>query len=527
MSIREVARRLRAWQGGRPLPRYQTRHIAVAPQVSTLIVAFVRMAGESRPWGIAWGHPGAEPRLVAVPDGRVRDDVAVMCADFSEELLAHFRVHNWSYDPIGQQGKTNDLRQLWVPNGQHVAMLHNLNYAYAQTTSGGTNVTILNALGRLSGWLFRDSSRRGEQHLIDASAALRESFVFPAEDARQAHLGYLLGWLSPDEPHATRDQRLADAFAAEQTPVSPTMDPTLERNELEPLLDRRLRLRREGGTTDEVDAKIESIISGEARRRWLLCDSAYALLANDSRPTNPGVDDLVALSLQEFWWKIQAVELKVSDPSGGKPFVPHPETDSHGSSAAADYLRVAAADERYVNLLIHDDDELFAESLADGHAVRVRVTRVDDRGQGRVTTPVWSVDVLADTVGRLREGSRLVPRGSSGHHATITSLAVTEDGIHLEVEWQARKTQALGTGAALKPIDTGWVNEVVDFIPSDAADLTLRRSRKVWDAAKGPGAWLTHGKPNVFLVPDSTDDESSVDLILDDVAQLERSGDAG
>lgn len=526
MSIREVGQRLRAWEAGEPLPRYQTRHVAIASPADALVVAFVRMAGESRPWGIAWGHPGSEPRIVAVPDGRVRDDVAVICADFGEELLAHFRVHNWSYDPIAQQGTPADLRQLWVPNGQHVAMLHHLNYTYSQTKYGGSNVTILNALGRLTGWLFRDSSRRGSQHLVDASSAIRKSFVFPAEDARQAHLGYLLGWLSPDDPQASRDHRLANSSTAEQSPVSPTMDPTLERDELDPLLDLRIRLRREGGSTNAVDASIEAIISREVRRRWALCEQAYTLLTNDTRPANPGVDELMTVSLQEFWWKVQAIELKVSDPSGGKPFVPHPETDAHGSSAAADYLRLAAADERYVNLLIHDDDELFAESLADGHAVRARVVRVEDRGHGRATTPVWTIDVLADTVGRLREGSRLVPRGSRGHYATISAINVRESGIRVEIEWQARKTQALSSGPALKPVDAGWLGEVVNFVPSDAADLTMRRSKKVWDAAKGPGSWLTHGKPGVFLVTDSTDDETSVDSILDDVAQLEGSGDA-
>ena len=49
------------------------------------IVAFVRMAGESRPWGIAWGTVGSEPRIESVPDGRVRDDAPGVQAHRSSE----------------------------------------------------------------------------------------------------------------------------------------------------------------------------------------------------------------------------------------------------------------------------------------------------------------------------------------------------------------------------------------------------------------------------------------------------------
>lgn len=172
MSVREVTRKLRAWEAGMPLPRYDTIHHAVMPADQTLIAAFVRMAGESRPWGIAWGRADAQPKIASVPDGRVRDDVAVLCAEFAEDLLEHLRVHNWTYEPVDQNTAPADLRQVWLPNGQHVAMLHQLNYAYSQTKFGGANQDILRALGRLAGWMFRDTSRRGYQHVLSASAAL-------------------------------------------------------------------------------------------------------------------------------------------------------------------------------------------------------------------------------------------------------------------------------------------------------------------------------------------------------------------
>ena len=82
-SVRGIARKLQAWQAGEPLPRYDTIHHAIMPPDQALIVAFVRMAGESRPWGIAWGTVGSDLRIESVPDGRIRDDVSVLCATFA------------------------------------------------------------------------------------------------------------------------------------------------------------------------------------------------------------------------------------------------------------------------------------------------------------------------------------------------------------------------------------------------------------------------------------------------------------
>src|SRR4051794_16280979 len=98
-TIAGVARKLQAWEQGRPLRRYDTIHQAVVPADYAFVVAFVRMAGESRPWGIAWGTVGSKPTIRSVPDGRVRDDVAVLAVEFAEDLLAHMRVHNWTFDP--------------------------------------------------------------------------------------------------------------------------------------------------------------------------------------------------------------------------------------------------------------------------------------------------------------------------------------------------------------------------------------------------------------------------------------------
>lgn len=513
MSTREIVRRLRAWEAGRPLPRFSTLHHAVADADRVLVVAFVRMAGESRPWGVAWGHPGGVPRIVSVPDGRVRDDVAVMCADFAEDLLEHLRVHNWTYSPLPQNADRGDLRQVWVPNGQHIAMLHQLNYLYSQTKFGGANNELLRALGRTAGWLFRESTRIGHQHIVDASAALAEAFAFPAQTVRIAHLGYQLAWLETAGDRAGRQKAAQDA---EMLPVSPTMDPRLEEDELERRVERWQAARREGRADSASEAEIAILLGAELQRRWEQAVAAYALLAADGRQINPGVGELIDEAHGEFWYQLQRIELGLADPSQGPPFTAHPETDFHGSAAASRYLLHEAADEAYIGHLIHDDVGLFEEAVDEGNAIRLTVRSVRNEGSGRTVIPVWKARAPVDTVTRLREGSRILPLGMPSMKVTVREVQRTETALVLVLEWGAGKTSTLRGFA--KPVDAVWQGQDVAFVVSDAADLTRRRSMRVWKAANGPGAWLTHGyTPPPIQIGDSADD---ADVLRDDVEQI-------
>ncbi|MGY1592258.1 hypothetical protein ACI79D_09810 [Geodermatophilus sp. SYSU D00708] len=514
-SVRAIARKLEAWQAGRPLPRYDTIHHAIMPPDQAMIVAFVRMAGESRPWGIAWGTVGSEPHIKSVPDGRVRDDVAVLCVTFAEDLLEHLRVHNWTFDPVPQKPELGDLRQVWLPNGQHIAMLHQLSYTYSQTKFGGANQDILRALGRVSGWMFRDTSRVGNQHVVSASQLLNESYVFPAQGARTAHLGFELAWLTPK---GDRDARLAAAAEAERFTISPTMDPSLERDDLSDLVGKWQEERRDGNDVSEHADAIASILHEELLRRWELTEQAYELMANNDRPVNGGIGELVTQAHSEFWFQHQRIELRLNDPSQGPAFVAHPETDFHGSAAASRYLIHAAADEAYIGYLIHDDPALFREALEDGRAFESRVVRVYDVGVGRSTVPRWVVRLDPSLPHRLRENARVAPYGSRGHEATIVEIDTTDSDLFVTVEWTGRKTKPLLGPIMAKPVDDAWVGVDVAFVQSDAASLTQRRSQRVWSAVNGPGAWLTHGKASAPI--EISGDDGATDLVFDDIAQI-------
>lgn len=514
-----VKKKLRAWEAGRPVARYDTIHHAVMPAPQVLLVAFVRMAGESRPWGIAWGTADADPKVRSVPDGRVRDDVAMLAAEFAGDLLEHLRVHNWTFDPVAQQADPGELRQVWLPNLQHLAMLHQLSYTYSQTTFGGANQSLLRALGRVAGWMFRDTSRAGNQHVKNASGVLGDSFVFPAQDARTAHLGYQLAWLTTD---GDRQARMASAAEAERSSISPTMDPDLERDVLNDLVGRWQDARRGGDGTSGPARSIADILADELRRRWHLNRAAFEFISGHDRPINAGVSALIQKAHSEFWFQHQRIELRHNDPSQGPAFVAHPETDFHGSAAASRYLIHAAADEAFVGELIHGDEALFDEACDDGRAFKARVLEVTDVGSGRSTIPRWRLGLDPTRPNRLRENARIAPYGSRGHEATVCAIEARDDAVEVTIDWTSRKTRPLNGPLEARPVDVSWEGVDVAFVQSDAASLTTRRSQRVWAAAKGPGAWLTHGRPSVPV--EIVADDGSTDLVFDDITQIEGDG---
>src|SRR5437879_4663342 len=196
MNSREVVRRIRAFHAGKPLQRSETRHVHIAEDKDLLIVAFLRMGGESRPWGVAYGHAGRKPNVLTVAEGRNRDLVAEMMTQLAPTLLEHLKCPGFVRKAPDSAAGIGVVRQVWLPNLTHLDMLHHLAYAYTFTKWGEDKRERLNALGRACGWLFREAQRPGEQHVIVATEALRSAYTFPAEDVRQGHLGFLLAWLT-------------------------------------------------------------------------------------------------------------------------------------------------------------------------------------------------------------------------------------------------------------------------------------------------------------------------------------------
>ena len=217
MNNRTTIRKLLAYNAGRPLPRGTKLSLPIREARQPLVIAFIRMGGESRPWGIAYGPPG-KPRILTVPEARDRKLVGEMMETFAPALLEHL-----GHPKYVKQQSVGTLPNVWLPNASHVEMLHFLAFTYTFAKRGvPARMEVLNALGRAANWLFQESTRPGQISCIDASRALRDAFTFPAEEVRQAHTGFLLAWL---DAKGSFESRLKAAGVAEQRAVSTSLDP--------------------------------------------------------------------------------------------------------------------------------------------------------------------------------------------------------------------------------------------------------------------------------------------------------------
>src|SRR5437870_4708194 len=232
------------------------------------------MGGESAPWGIAHGLSGTKPTILTVPEGRNRTLVADMAAEFAPALLRHLRHPDYDRASPKSPDDIGTLRQLWLPNGTHLDMLHFIAYAYTFARVGERDrAKTLNKLGRAAGWLFREAKRPGQQSVMVASEALQAAYTFPAEDVRQAHLGFLLAWL---ETKGGREARLRAAQEAEQMAVATSLDPPVERDYLQAAVDdwNEAERNNDARARSRHATAIEATLRSELERRFELTERA-------------------------------------------------------------------------------------------------------------------------------------------------------------------------------------------------------------------------------------------------------------
>jgi hypothetical protein len=523
MTGDDIARRIRAWHVGHPLPRYSTIHYHVADPVDALVLAFVRMGGESAPWGIAFGHPGRPITVLTVPEARNRDLVAQMAAQMAPVLLEHFRHPNYSSTAPSGPDDSAPLRQLWVPNDTHVDMLHHLAYTYTFTKWGATDrARRLNALGRLAGWLFRERYRPGQMTVLNATEMLTHSFTFPSDPVRQAHLGFLLAW---KETTGRRDRRLDAAMAAERLPVSTSLDPALEREDLEPHVDRWREADRAGDTkrASKEAEQIDRLLRPELERRVALVTQAIESVEDDARPYNAGVSELARESNREHWYQYLRMELRRDDAEDGPAFTPSPETDRYAPAAASRYFVYAASEEFRTSALIHHDEDLQNELIAAGDALRGTIQSVEDESLGTGVTPVWTISAPGDVPLRIREGSDLCVAGLPSRVVQVRSIDRGRDGrLTVEVEVKKLKTVPRGDSQGVLPAtDRRLRGQTVTLLPPNRDRISRLKSQRVWERTS-PGSWLTHAAPTGPLA--DLPNEVGEDLVPSGGARDGRSG---
>jgi hypothetical protein len=518
----QAIKRLQAWHKGRPLPSYKTRHFAIAEDKDLLIVAFVRMGGESAPWGIAWGHPGKKPEIRSVPEARNRDAVAEMVANFAPILLKHYwspLTHDWK--SATERDRTLPLRQVWLPNGSHIEMLHFLAYSYSFTKFGeATRYNMLNALGRLSGWLFREHDRPGQMTVMAATDALKRTYDFPAEDVRQAHLGFLLAWL---ETSGRRKKRLQAAQEAEEHSISMTLDPAIERDVLEPLIEKWNDHRLASRIREAAKADIASAIEKELKERFSLVEQSIQHLRTKGPRENRGVAHLAQGSLEEHWYQYLRLELRRDDPFDGNEFTPSPETDRNPAAAASRYFVQQASEEFSVAALIHDDEDLQREVVMQGNGIQGKCVGVRDDGEGtRRMEAIWTVH--ADEVGalRIRPGDTLCVVGRPKRHLQVLSIERRKnDVLEIELEVIGAKKEYKDERGRMQPAanSKAFIGDELTLVPVPFDQISRRKNTKIWNA-QGPGAWITHAKPEAAKSAGRTKPSTDKDNLFEKLGRL-------
>jgi hypothetical protein len=497
MTVDEVVRRLRAFEKSRALPRGETLRVRRLPDETVLVLAFVRMGGESAPWGIAFGPPGSVPEILTVPEPRTRDDVAAMAARFAPALLSH--VHHPQHSGYGPDP---DARlpefQVWLPNDAHVEMLHHLAYAYTFARLGDpSRVPRLQALGRACGWLFREAQRPGQTIVMSAARQLTECYTFPAETTRQSHTGFLLAWLRAGGDGETR---AAAAAEAEQQSISTNLDPAFERDELAPYVEMydQARAASEGEQMGRAARRIHKLLSEELRRRFEVTVATLSMLRKDRRKENRGLEVLAHESMAEHRFQYRRLERGQDNPEDGPAFTPSPETDRHPSAAGSRYYVQEASQALRDTLLVHDDRELQAELVATGQAVAGTILDVRDEGEGRRTRPVWVVESTGELPLRVRVDSELCVVGLRDRQVRVRSIEKTANQRYrFEVEVVGLPTVPRGNdGSVLSANDPRHKRHRVVLVAPSMDQIARRKSRLIWKRDV-PGAWLTHSVPRV------------------------------
>lgn len=249
MNGREAVARLEAFRSGKPLPCGETLHLSIVDDRDLLMLAFVRMGGESGPWAIGYGAPGKKPTLLCVPEPRNRDLTAAMVAEFAPALLEHLRHPEHAADAPAEPRHGLPARQIWLPNDGHIEMLHHLAYAYTFTKWGDPErATLLNRRpcgnvavqrGAPPGPDVRDGGQRGADRVVHVS--VRD---------RCRGIGYLMAWL---ETPGRRDARMAAATLAEQQSISTNLEPALERDRLAGHVEQWNEANKDGGDASAAE----------------------------------------------------------------------------------------------------------------------------------------------------------------------------------------------------------------------------------------------------------------------------------
>ena len=459
----ETIRKLHAWRDGSPTSRGDVLNVHITEPEDLLMLAFLRMGGESRPWGVAIGTLADGPQFFTVPEARNRELVGDMMVEVGHVLLSHF--DHPDYNEVGPTEYRESIRQVWLPGGTHIDMLQNIAAAYARSRWQRADIDSLRAVGNLCNALFIERQRPGQQTVVSATDALRTCYVFPTAQVRQGHLGHLLGWLTPAN---SRDERLHLAHAAERDSVATVLNPDRERDVLQPLVD-KWGVAQKAHDEHEMEVVAQAIhdaLVSDLQARWQATATAIEVLGEDGRKPNAGLHDLVQDSNKTLFksWGDRALR----EAAGEQPYWPNVFSDNNTRVAGREFQKRNASAQKARYLLVHGDRELQREELAAGHGVIGTVTAVD------VKHKRWTVTWTYPDLPTLKEADNLAIAGVPSLVLAVASVDLDSKTLELKPKWSREKNVS---GQRYFAADDGrWKGRHLVLLDDAAHGLTERKA---------------------------------------------------
>jgi hypothetical protein len=467
----DVGLRLLANIRQQPVLRLAANPQRIGDMACRMVAAFVRMGGESSPWGVAWQVGEGKTEFRFAPEPRNRAAVQAMLLDFARALDDHF-----------QDGEL-DLPQLFLPGPTHVDVLHFLAIRHARGRTGEPGaLPVLQRMGRRCYDLFEATSNRNRTHCLDMTAVLRGLYAFPCEPAREAHLGMLVAWLDQGSAVA--------AGEAERLPVSTSIDPEVERRIQE-------QVDAFGKGKHDAAKSIGQVLEEELGRRISL--TLRAISAASTVSENPGVAGIVMASrdaLDRF--AVQEAARGPGTVGGGPGLTGHAVADASGFVGhEADQIAAERA-------LVPHDHHLQAQLIESGSGIEGSVQARSHVGIGRSRRTQLELDCPQDILIRFRVGDKLV--------ATTAPAIGTEWRVDAIEQGEGQRRIRL---VSSQSVDANAIPETgtpaARFCMLEDHGLKVRLRAKIREACSDDPTTRTPGQWILERMQETRDDAASAD----------------
>ena len=516
LSTREMMRRFDALNMQGPLSRFDSKHFQT--QANPVLLAFLRMPGDNKPWGVAFGRAlDDEPRAICALDPFSREDYLTMVETLGQYLDDEWGISERSKSPLTYPPqKTELLPQVWLPDSSHVEMLRLLSYSAFDEYGTGIGDTNTARLGRLAEFLFEESNYKGQQVVLNARDVMNQMWVIPADDFSLGHIGYLTAWI---KHNGDIDSRRHTALQASSQSYSATLDSAdVPQGNDSALVNVILGgVGSDGSTTRTFGAEgfhsemaaqeLRDVLLGQLELRWTKLKESWTLVTADPRRVNAKIPTIMSDSISRFDKCVLGErEGKLASSIRASP----PRTDVNAETAALKYLKMLKAEEQFICHVVHDDKELLRDLFVEGTAFIARVSDTFARTVEDREHQFWEVVLPQKFVAlfkrRASETYRVLGTLDGTLEATLLDPDEGEAGqvesadARLLLRWNkdgvlgSRANKTLSAPESLdlnmKVSDPTFIGKEIIFVPSFAPRLFDAAIEAAEKSKRGRGKWI-------------------------------------